>query len=211
MFLLETWGGIAPAGSAPMKQKTWLIHYLQLLGIAGMALFIFLAISSSTNSVKALPEYSHRTGESCAVCHVNPGGGGPRTLRGALWAAKGKPNEVPPLPGVLIAPGVDGGAELFEIACSSCHGQYGEGLFGRVIVNTGVKENKIRTNILRGRLQSGMPSFEGMFTEAQLQALIEYTVALATGKAEIPPAQYPLEPPAFNCSPLSPSNACGGN
>ncbi|MBI5936198.1 MAG: cytochrome c [Chloroflexi bacterium] len=195
-----------------MKQKNWLIHYLRLLGIAAIALFIFLAISSSSNSVQALPEYSHRTGEPCAVCHVNPGGGGPRTLRGALWAAQGRADAVPALPGVLLAPGVTDGAELYEIACATCHGLYGEGLFGRRIANTGVKENKIRSNILRGRLQSGMPSFEGMFTDAQLQALIEYTLALSTGKAEIPPASYPLESPAFECSSQStPSETCGGN
>jgi mono/diheme cytochrome c family protein len=194
-----------------MKLKPWFIHYLQLLAIAGIAIFVLLAISSSSKSVYALPEYSHRTGESCAVCHANPGGGGPRTLRGALWAARGKADEVPVLPGVLIAPGVDDGAELFEIACATCHGLHGEGLFGRVIVNTGVKPEKIRANILRGRLLSGMPSFEGMFTEAQLQALIDYTSALATGQAEIPPLQYPLESPAFNCAPQSASVFCGGN
>lgn len=195
-----------------MKQTNWLIHYLQLLGIAAIAIFIFLAISSSSNSAQALPEYSHRTGESCAVCHVNPGGGGPRTLRGALWAAQGRPDEVPALPGVLLAPGVTDGAELYEIACSSCHGLYGEGLFGRRIANTGVKENKIRSNILRGRLQSGMPSFEGMFTDEQLQALIDYTLALAEGEAEIPPASYPLELPAFDCKSQSTSSTtCGGN
>ena len=86
-----------------MKQKTWLIHYLQLLAIAGIAVFIFLAIASWSNPVHALPEYAKRTGESCATCHVNPGGGGPRTLRGALWAARGKPDQVPSLPGVLLA------------------------------------------------------------------------------------------------------------
>jgi len=194
-----------------MKRKNWLIHFLQLLAIAGIALFIFLAISSSSNSVKALPEYSHRTNQSCAVCHVNPGGGGPRTLRGALWAAQGRADEVPALPGVLLAPGVTDGAELYEIACSTCHGMYGEGLFGRVIANTGVKPEKIKSNILRGRLNSGMPSFEGMFTNDQLQALVDYTSALATGKAEIPPAKYELEPPAFECSPQSLPQTCGGN
>jgi len=194
-----------------MKRKNWLIHYLQLLAIAGIALFIFLAITSSNSSVKALPEYSHRTDASCAVCHVNPGGGGPRTLRGALWAAQGRADEVPALPGVLLAPGVTDGAELYEIACATCHGMYGEGLFGRVILNTGVKPEKIKSNILRGRLNSGMPSFEGMFTDEQLQALIDYTSALATGKAEIPPTQYELELPAFECSPLSLPQTCGGN
>ncbi len=195
-----------------MKPKTWLTRYLQLLGVAVIALFVFLAISSSSDSAQALPEYSHRTGESCAVCHVNPGGGGPRTLRGALWAARGRPDAVPPLPGVLLAPGVSDGAELYQIACSSCHGMYGEGLFGRRIANTGLKESKIRSNILKGRLQSGMPSFEGMFTDEQLQALIDYTLALSTGKAEIPPASYPLDSPAFGCSSQSTSSTtCGGN
>jgi hypothetical protein len=46
-----------------------------------------------------LPEYAARTGQACAVCHVNPAGGGPRTVRGLLWVAQGKPDQVPPLPG----------------------------------------------------------------------------------------------------------------
>ncbi|MDP1714371.1 MAG: cytochrome c [Anaerolineales bacterium] len=194
-----------------MKQKTWLIHYLQLLAIAGIATFIFLTITSWSQSVHALPEYAKRTGESCATCHVNPGGGGPRTLRGALWAARGKPNEVPVLPGVLLAPSVTDGAELFEIACSTCHGVHGDGLFGKEIANSGLKDNKIRANILSGRLQSGMPSFDGKFTKTQLQALVDYVVALANGTAEIPPLEYPLESPAFNCSAQFPSSSCGGN
>ncbi|MCX6060080.1 MAG: cytochrome c [Chloroflexi bacterium] len=194
-----------------MKQKTWLIHYLQLLAIACIAVFILLIISSTPNSVRALPEYAHRTGESCATCHVNPGGGGPRTLRGALWAARGKLDKVPALPGVLLAPGVRDGAELFGIACSTCHGLKGEGLFGREIANRGLTDNKIRSNILKGRLKSGMPSFDGMFTAEQLNALVDYAVSLAKGKAEIPPLEYPLAPPEFNCTPQSASTTCGGN
>ena len=194
-----------------MKQKTWLIHYLQLLAIAGIAVFIFLAIVSLSNPAHALPEYAKRTGESCATCHVNPGGGGPRTLRGALWAAKGKPDQVPALPNVLLAPGVTDGAELFEIACSTCHGLRGEGLFGRELANSSLKDGKIRSNILKGRLQSGMPSFDGKFTYAQLQALVDYVVSIADGTAKIPPLEYPLESPAFNCSAQSSSETCGGN
>ena len=108
-----------------MKQKRWFIHFLQLLAIAGIAVFIFLAIAALSNPAHALPEYAKRTGESCATCHVNPGGGGPRTLRGLLWAAKGRPDQVPSLPNVLLAPGVTDGAELYEIACASCRGLYG--------------------------------------------------------------------------------------
>ncbi len=194
-----------------MKQKTWIFHYLKLLAIAGIAVFIFLAIASWSAPAHALPEYAKRTGESCATCHVNPGGGGPRTLRGALWASKNKPDKVPVLPGVLLAPGVTDGAELFQIACSTCHGMNGEGLFGRELANTGLKDSKIRSNILKGRLQSGMPSFDGMFTADQLQALVDYAVSLADGTAEIAPAEYPLEAPAMNCSAQSTSSSCGGN
>jgi hypothetical protein len=50
-----------------------------------------------------------------------------------------------------------------------------------------------------------------MFTADQLNALVDYTVALAAGKAEIPPPEYPLAPPEFKCSPQSSSETCGGN
>ena len=132
-------------------------------------------------------------------------------MRGALWAARGKADEVPVLPGVLMAPGVTDGAELYDIACSTCHGLQGEGLFGREIANTGLAENKIRSNILKGRLKSGMPAFDGMFTAEQLKALVDYTVSLADGTAEIPPSEYLLESPSFKCTPQSTSIFCGGN
>lgn len=194
-----------------MKQKKLFFRYLQSLAIAGIAVFIFLIIASRTQPVRALPEYAEHTGESCATCHVNPGGGGPRTLRGALWAARGKPDQVPVLPGVLLAPGVTDGAELYEIACSTCHGPSGEGLFGSELANSSLgNDGIIRFNILKGRLRSGMPAFEGMFTDSQLQALVDYVVALANG-AEIPPAAYPLGPPALDCTPQSSPETCGGN
>ena len=34
--------------------------------------------------VHAYPEYTDRTGDQCTACHVNPAGGGPRTLRGLI-------------------------------------------------------------------------------------------------------------------------------
>ena len=194
-----------------MKLKPWLIHFMQLLTVACVSVFILLAVAALSNPVHALPEYADRTGESCATCHVNPGGGGPRTLRGLLWAAQGRPELVPALPGVLLAPGVTDGAELYDIACTACHGSLGEGLFGREIANTSLNEGKIRSNILRGRIKSGMPAFEGMFTESQLQALVDYVAALATGQAEIPPVEYPLPPAEFGCVPQPDLESCGGN
>ena len=147
----------------------------------------------------------------CSSDLVNPGGGGPRTLRGALCAAKGKPDKVPALPGVLLAPGVTDGAELYEIACSACHGPNGEGLIGVKLAHSSLgNDGIIRFNILKGRLRSGMPSFVGAFTDSQLQALVSYVVALANGTVEIP-AEYPLEPPALNCTAQSSPETCGGD
>ncbi len=194
-----------------VRLKRWLLHKLHLWAIAGIVVFVFLVIASWSNPVYALPEYARRTGEPCATCHVNPGGGGPRTLRGMLWAAKGRPDQIPALPNVLLAPGVTDGAELYQIACSTCHGLKGEGLFGKVLADTGLTAGKIRSNILKGRLISGMPSFEGMFTNSQLKVLVDYVVSLADGTAEIPPAEYPLAPPAFDCSAQGTSETCGGN
>lgn len=194
-----------------MRLRRWLHHKLQLLAIAGIAVFVFLVIASGSHPVYALPEYAKRTGEPCATCHINPGGGGPRTLRGMLWAAKGRPDQVPALPDVLLAPGVMDGAALYQIACSTCHGMTGEGLFGKVLADTGLTAGKIRSNILKGRLLSGMPSFEGMFTGTQLKELVDYVVSLADGTAIIPPAEYPLDPPKFDCLAQGISVTCGGN
>ena len=159
----------------------------------------------------ALPEYAMRTGEPCATCHVSPGGGGPRTLRGLLWSARGKPDKVPDLPNLLIAPGISNGDELYEIGCSSCHGKDGEGLFGVALTNSGLKENKIRAQILSGRIRSGMPSFQDKFTNDQLDALVAYVAGIASGSIPPVPDSYPLEPGHLTCSPTAPNSTCGGN
>ncbi|MEK9164477.1 MAG: cytochrome c [Chloroflexota bacterium] len=156
----------------------------------------------------ALPEYATRTGESCATCHVNPGGGGPRTLRGLLWSARGKPDAVPQLPGVLIAPGVSEGAELYDIACAGCHGRKGEGLFAINLAGIGVSERSIRSFVTRGIPRSGMPTFAGQFTESQLDALVTFVAGLASGEIAPPPDSYALPPAQFKCRPGS--AACGG-
>lgn len=193
--------------------KPGLIRLLQYICIIALVLGVFLAIIlwTATQPAHALPEYASRTGEPCATCHVSPGGGGPRTLRGLLWAARGRPDQVPTLPGVLIAPGVSDGAELYDIACGACHGAKGEGIFGTGLSGTALREGKIRTTTLRGRTRSGMPAFEGQFTDAQLEALVTFVAALASGETEPPPDSYPLSPAQFKCAPLAPSARCGGN
>jgi len=188
------------------NKRSWLMASIALLGIFSLAIALFMA-----EPAHALAEYALRTGEACATCHVSPGGGGPRTMRGALWAARGKPDKVPALPNVLLVPGETDGAELYLIACSTCHGLQGEGLFGHALVNTGFKAGKIRAQIKNGRLESGMPSFEGKFTDPQLKALVDFVVSIGDGTAVFPPAEYPLAPPSFNCSAQSKTESCGGN
>ncbi|NOY99328.1 MAG: c-type cytochrome [Chloroflexi bacterium] len=179
--------------------------------LAGTAVLILTGILFGEHTAYALPEYAQRTNESCATCHVNPGGGGPRTMRGLIWAAKGKPDAVPELPGVLLAPGVSNGEELYQIACSSCHGVYGEGMFGAALLFSGVPENKIRSNIARGRIRSGMPSFDGKFTPEQLDALVAFVSTLASGEATPAPNSYPLDSPRFQGAPQSTPMPSGGN
>jgi len=190
-----------------MRRKLTLL----MATLVGAVFLILMGLLFGEQPAYALPEYAQRTNESCSTCHVNPGGGGPRTMRGLIWAAKGQPDAVPELPGVLLAPGVDDGAELYQIACASCHGIYGEGRVGLRLRSGGVQENKIRSTILRGRSISGMPSFEGQFTDEQYEALVSYTIALENGQARPILDTYPLEPPQLQGVPQSSPMPLEGN
>ena len=179
-----------------------------ILVVAGI--FSFVLFWSATPG-HALPEYANRTGEPCATCHVSPGGGGPRTLRGLIWASRGKPDKVPELAGVLAAPGVTDGSEIYDIACATCHGHHGEGMFGRELVNSGISAAKIKAQILSGRLRSGMPAFDGKFTPAQLDALTSFVADMASGVATPIPDTFPLDPGHLVCVPSPENTTCGGN
>lgn len=193
--------------------KSYLIRVLQwtaLAAIAGIVLFATGGMFGETPA-HAFPEYADRTSESCSTCHVNPGGGGPRTLRGLLWVAQGRPEQVPGLGNILIAAGVTDGVELYDIACSACHGKSGEGLFGTALTGTGLTENQIRSTILRGRERSGMPAFESQLTDEQIASLVAYVVGIASGEIEPAPLSYPLPPPQFECADNNTVEGCGGN
>jgi hypothetical protein len=77
----------------PLGKHLRSVAWIGLGVVAGMLVFV------TWPSAHALPEYATRTGQQCSTCHVNPAGGGPRTLRGLLWLAQGRPDQVPPLPG----------------------------------------------------------------------------------------------------------------
>lgn len=193
--------------------KNYLLRVSQWVALAVLAIVMLIAagVLMGEQPAHALPEYSTRTGEACGTCHVSPGGGGPRTLSGLLWAAQGRPDAVPVLANVLIAPGVEDGLELYDIACAGCHGAAGEGLFGLALVGTGLQENKIRSTIERGRERSGMPAYGGQFTPEQLDTLVTYVNGLASGQIEPPPASYPLEAAQFGCAESDAADPCGGN
>ncbi len=178
--------------------RKYLLFLLPVL-LAG-SLAVGMALWFTTQKVQALPEYSTRTGESCAACHVSAGGGGPRTLRGLLWSAKGKPDKVPVLPGMNLAPHVSDGGELYQIACAGCHGIKGEGLSARGLTNTHISEESIRSFTVKGILPLSMPAFKGQFTDAQMENLIQYVAGLANGKIEPPADTYQLPPSHYRCT-----------
>lgn len=186
-----------------------LIRFLQTLSIALLALIVYLGLrlSMGEQPVHALPEYAVRTGEPCAACHVSAGGGGPRTLRGLLWAARGRPDLVPELPGQIIAPGVEDAQELYDIACSGCHGFQGEGLFGISLADRGISQAAVRSFVQSGIPELGMPSFEGKLTDEQLHALTQFVAEM--GEGQVPPNEYSLPPPEFSCMPVT-GSLCGG-
>ena len=193
--------------------KARIYRSLQIAGLVCLALVTMLVIGLLTTErpVHALPEFSARTGEACGTCHVNPGGGGPRTMRGLLWAANGRPDEVPTLGNILLAPGVSDGGELYDIACANCHGFAGEGLFGTALTGTGLSESKISSTIERGRERSGMPAYGGQFTDAQMEELVAFVAGIASGRIDPPPASYPLLEGELSCNPDPAVDNCKGN
>ena len=168
-----------------------------VLGIAAVALGIFLLIDD-VSPAYALPEYTTRTEEPCAACHVSAGGGGPRTLRGMLWTAEDRPDEVPIIENSLLAPGIFDPLELYDVACAGCHGRKGEGLSATPLTSYTLTEEFIRVVVERGVPRSGMPAYRGQLTEEQLVILVEFVRAMSDGEI-VPPDSYPLGPIVERC------------
>lgn len=188
-----------------------LLRMIQVSLIFVITLATYLSISlwlNNEQTVHALPEFSDRTGESCGTCHVNPGGGGPRTLRGLLWAAQGRPNDVPELPGSLISPSIMDGLELYDFACAGCHGNSGEGNSAIRLAGQGISKAAARSFIRDGIPELGMPAYEDQLTDEQLEALAEFVAEIGTGSPL--PEEYPLPAPQFTCIPTTP-DTCGGD
>ena len=183
------------------------------LGVAaGMLVFV------AWPSAHALPEYATRTGQQCSTCHVNPAGGGPRTLRGLLWLAQDRPDQIPSLPGSEEeGEAVLDGATLFEtFECSRCHGPTGEGDIGPVL-----NQAELPTTELVDIIRNGTGIMKGyrpdVMSDEEMDALIPYVQAIGRGEIQasvilqkrlLPPAQLTC---GANSSGLSARTDCGGN
>ncbi len=189
------------------RSRHKLVTLLACALVAAVTIVLFFA----TRPASALPEYSALTGESCGVCHINPGGGGPRTLRGLLWAARGKPVTLPPLPPVLMAPDVQDAYELYGIACAGCHGAKGEGASAMGLVGTGISATATRSYLLNGIPHLGMPAFKGQLTDAQVDTLVNFVTELGSGKTPPLPDSYPLVPALLNGKPANTQVESQGN
>ena len=193
--------------TSPLGRLSLRLFQYGLLLLLGSAIFMAITMWAGTPHARAFPEYAIRTGESCGTCHVDPGGGGPRTLRGLLWTAQGRPDSVPGLPAFLIAPGVTNGAELYDIACAGCHGALGEGSVAQTFIGTGISEDAIRSIVTRGLPVLGMPAFQEQLSAEQLEVLVAFTARLASGEEQLQ-SSFSLPPPALNCRPVRQNSNC---
>lgn len=187
-----------------------LLRTIQVSLILVIALATYFSVSLWLNgekTVHALPEFSDRTGEPCGTCHVNPGGGGPRTLRGLLWAAQGRPSEVPDLPGMLISPSITNGLELYDFGCAGCHGDSGEGNSAIGLAGKEISKAAARSFIRDGIPDLGMPAYGDQLTTEQIEALAEFVAEIGIGPPF--PTEFSLPTPQFGCQPVEQAS-CGG-
>ncbi len=167
-----------------MPWKRWSLYLVcLLLGLVGGWLM-------RARPAHALPEYAERTGEPCATCHINPAGGGPRTERGMLWVALGKPDTVPTLPvpaNPTPTPAAGGGAAaLFtSLQCAACHAPDGSGGVGPPL-NTGeLSPDTIRQVVRQGK--GAMPPYNAQrLSDADLDLLIAFIQGLGAAPAGAP-------------------------
>lgn len=185
----------------------------------GLGVLVGILVVGTWTPTHAYPEYASRTGEQCTACHVNPAGGGPRTLRGLLWIAEGRPDTVPPLPGSdqpTESEEVDGAALFENRDCALCHGPNGEGDAGPALTETDWSADEVTDIIV-----NGVGAMKGYgteaFSQAELEALVSHVQAIGRGEIQstivlqkrlLPPPQFPC-----NAEPLAPipRNGCGGN
>jgi cytochrome c551/c552 len=196
------------------------MKHLRHFAWIGLGVLIGLLVVAVRPPVHALPEYVTRTGQPCSACHVNPAGGGPRTVRGLLWVAQGRPDEMPPLPGAAEEPAettADGQALYEKFGCSACHGPQGEGGVGPALNQAEWAADEV-ARIIRDGLGSMMAYKASVMSDAELEAIVQYVRTLGHDEAQARPMleKRPLPPPYVACGTEPPGTApratgCGGN
>ena len=103
----------------------------------------------------------------------------------AIWLAAGCTEGC----GSKIADGAANGAEIFDQACSRCHGKHGVPEAG-MVAQIGVKDlttdrvqdsftdDQLRKQIIDGSENQKMPSFAGALTDDQIEAVIAHVRSL---------------------------------
>lgn len=193
----------------PLRSVAWI----------GLGVLVGMLVFMTWPSAHALPEYATRTGQQCATCHVNPAGGGPRTLRGLLWLAQDRPDQVPPLPGSEVEEGeaaLDGAALFENFECSRCHGPTGEGDIGPAL-----NQAELPTAELAAIIRNGTGIMKGyrpdVMSDEEIDTLIPYLQAIGRGEIQasvilqkrlLPPAQLTC---GAGLSDLPMRTDCGGN
>lgn len=192
---------------------------LRSVGWIGLGVLVGLLVFAIQQPAHALPEYAARTGQQCTTCHVNPAGGGPRTLRGLLWLAQGRPDQVPPLPGSGEEAGeavLDGATLYQKFTCAGCHGPNGEGGVGPAFNQAELPVDEI-VQVTRNGQGTMMGYKPDVMSDAELDAVVQYVRALGRGEVEAGPAleKRPLPPTQLTCgaglSALPLRTDCGGN
>ena len=197
-----------------------MIKRLRAVIFVGLGALIGIVFFFVRPSAHALPEYATRTGQQCATCHVNPAGGGPRTLRGLLWIAEGRPDEVPPLPGAEEEAaagegGLDGESFYTKFECSLCHGAVGEGNVGPAL-----NQAEIPADTISDVIRNGTGAMQGYrsdkMSDEEMDALILYVQSIGRGEVQADAGleRQAVRPAKLRCGakpPSSPRTDCGGN
>jgi mono/diheme cytochrome c family protein len=196
-----------------------MIKYMRPVAWVGPGVLVVLLVLAVQHPAHALPEFADRTGQPCATCHVNPAGGGPRTLRSMLWVAEGRPDQVPGLPGSEEKPGeaaLDGQALFEKFTCSGCHGLSGEGGAGPALNQAELPADKVG-QVTRSGTGAMMGYGSDVMSDSELEAVVQFVQALGRGEVEAGPAleKGPLPPAQLSCGAGSATfpqrTGCGGN
>lgn len=178
----------------PLRSVPWI----------AVGVLIGVLVFATWRPAHALPEYAARTGQQCSTCHVNPAGGGPRTLRGLLWLAQGRPDEVPPLPGAQeeAGPAVLDGPTLFstKYRCARCHGAVGQGGVAPAL-NQKERSRDELVDIIRNGVGAMKGFGSGAPSDEEMDILVPYLQAIGRGEVEagLELRKRLLPPPRLMC------------